>query len=71
MDIEEGNASVFFLCVCVFLRACVLCVCVCSCVSVCGVSYRVGFSCQASPFTALPRSYEKSVDNTGVKSCLV
>ena len=34
------------------------------CVSVC-------FFCQGSTFVALPRSYAKSVDNTGVKRCLV
>ena len=27
--------------------------------------------CQGSTFVALPRSYAKSVDNTGVKRCLV
>ena len=29
------------------------------------------FLCQGSTFVALPRSYAKSVDNTGVKRCLV
>ena len=29
------------------------------------------FSYQGSTFVALPRSYAKSVDNTGVKRCLV
>ena len=29
------------------------------------------FFCQGSTFVALPRSYAKSVDNTGVKRCLV
>ena len=29
------------------------------------------FFCQGSTFVALPRSYVKSVDNTGVKRCLV
>ena len=29
------------------------------------------FLCQGSAFVALPRSYAKSVDNTGVKRCLV
>ena len=28
------------------------------------------FFCQGSTFVALPRSYAKSVDNTGVKRCL-
>ena len=31
----------------------------------------VCFFCQGSTFVALPRSYAKSVDNTGVKRCLV
>ena len=31
----------------------------------------VCFFCQGSTFVALPRSYGKSVDNTGVKRCLV
>ena len=30
----------------------------------------VFFLCQGSTFVALPRSYAKSVDNTGVKRCL-
>ena len=29
------------------------------------------FFCEGSTFVALPRSYVKSVDNTGVKRCLV
>ena len=29
------------------------------------------FFCQGSTFVALPRSYAKSVDNAGVKRCLV
>ena len=29
------------------------------------------FFCQGSAFVALPRSYAKSVDKTGVKRCLV
>ena len=51
---------VFF---CVFLRACV--------VGVWGANFRIFFFGQGSTFVALPRSYEKSVDNTGVKRCLV
>ena len=31
----------------------------------------VCFFCQGSTFVALPRSYAKSVDNIGVKRCLV
>ena len=31
----------------------------------------VCFFCQGSTFVALPRSYAQSVDNTGVKRCLV
>ena len=42
----------------------VLFLCFCDGVFVC-------FFCQGSTFVALPRSYAKSVDNTGVKRCLV
>ena len=60
----------------VFLRLCfcgggggggvfvVVFLCFCDGVFVC-------FFCQGSTFVALPRSYAKSVDNTGVKRCLV
>ena len=36
-----------------------------------GVFVAVFFLCQGSTFVALPRSFAKSVDNTGVKRCLV
>ena len=61
-----GVFVVVFLCLCfcggggvfeVFL-------CFCDGVFVC-------FFCQGPTFVALPRSYAKSVDNTGVKRCLV
>ena len=56
-----------FLCVCVFM-----CVCVFVCVGGVGSIFsRMFFFCQGSTFAALPRSYEKSVDNIGVKRCLV
>ena len=41
-----------------------VCLCFCDGVVVC-------FFGQGSTFVALPRSYAKSVDNTGVKRCLV
>ena len=42
----------------------------CFCGVFCGGVF-VCFFCQGSTFVALPRSYAKSVDNTGVKRCLV
>ena len=49
--------------------------CFCACVFVvflcfCGGVF-VCLFCQGSTFVTLPRSYAKSVDNTGVKRCLV
>ena len=41
----------------------------CFCVFV--VVFLYVFFCQGSTFVALPRSYAKSVDNDGVKRCLV
>ena len=51
-------------CACVFVLVVVFLRCFCDGVFVC-------FFCQGSIFVALPRSYAKSVDNTGVKRCLV
>ena len=74
------------VCVVVFLFWCggvfvVVFVCLCFCgggggvfvvvyLCFCGGVF-VCFFCQGSTFVALPRSYAKSVDNTGVKRCLV
>ena len=41
----------------------------CFCVFV--VVFLYVFFCEGSTFVALPRSYAKSVDNAGVKRCLV
>ena len=60
---EENNHIVLIECVCVFCVCLCVCMCVFVCVCVCVlVCWCVG---------VLPRSYEKSVDNTGVKRCLV
>ena len=55
------------MCVCVYV--CVLCVFVCF--GGVGSNFSCMFFCQGSTFVSLPRSYEKSVDNIGVKRCLV
>ena len=64
---------------CVCLCVC-LCVCVCLSVFVCvfvcfggvgSIFSRMFFFWQGPTFVALTRSYEKSVDNIGVKRCLV
>ena len=51
------------VCVVVFVWWCFVVVFLCFCVFVC---FFLG-----STFVALPRSYAKSVDNTGAKRCLV
>ena len=63
-----GVFVVVFLCLCFCGGGGGVLVVVFSCF--CGGVF-VCFFCQGSTFVALPRSYAKSVDNTGVKRCLV
>ena len=69
--VVTGGVVVFFVVVFVWWCFCFgvvvfLCLCFCG-----GGGGLYVFFCQGSTFVALPRSYAKSVANTGVKRCLV